>query len=278
MTHTARQHVAPVAPPAVVPSSAAGFSLDQASVTIGDRTVLHPVSLDIPVGRVTALVGHNGSGKSTLLKVLARQIAVTSGSVHYGGQSLTAWGDRPFARKVAYLPQEAPAAAGMLVRELVALGRYPWHGALGRIGRHDRDRIDEALALTGTDTLADRRVETLSGGERQRVWLAMLVAQEAECMLLDEPISALDIGHQLEVMGLIARLSRDKGLGVLVVLHDINTAARFCDDIIALRQGRLIVRDGPAGIMTPDRLRAIYGVAMTVMRHPASGRPVAIAE
>ncbi len=122
---------------------------------------------------------------------------------------------------------------GLLVKELVALGRYPWHGALGRFSKTDREKVDEAMTLTDVVGMADRLVETLSGGERQRVWLAMLVAQDAECLLLDEPISALDIAHQIEVLSLVQGLSHTRGLGVLLVLHDVNMAVRFCDEIIA---------------------------------------------
>jgi len=156
----------------------------------------------------------------------------------------------------------------------VALGRYPWHGALGRFGTADREKVEEAMALTDVVTFADRVVDTLSGGERQRVWLAMLVAQDAECLLLDEPISALDVAHQVEVLSLVHRLSQEKGLGVVVVLHDVNLAARFCDEIIALHKGRLISRGAPSQIMTADRLQSIYGIAMGVLPHPDTGQPL----
>jgi iron-chelate-transporting ATPase len=130
------------------------------------------------------------------------------------------------------------------------------------------------MALTDVEAFADRLVDTLSGGERQRAWLAMLVAQDAECLLLDEPISALDIAHQVEVLSLVQRLSRDRGVGVVVVLHDVNMAARFCDEILALRGGRLIARGAPDAIMTPAELEAIYGVPMGVMPHPETGRAI----
>ncbi|CDZ28709.1 Iron(3+)-hydroxamate import ATP-binding protein FhuC [Neorhizobium galegae bv. officinalis] len=164
----------------------------------------------------------------------------------------------------------------MLVKELVALGRYPWHGALGRFGKTDRDKVDEAMSLTDVAGMADRLVDTLSGGERQRVWLAMLVAQDAECLLLDEPISALDVAHQIEVLSLVQRLSHSRGLGVLLVLHDVNMAARFCDEIIALHTGRMIVRGAPQAIMTPEALKEIYGLNMAIASHPRNGLLVAM--
>ncbi|OJY00715.1 MAG: iron-hydroxamate transporter ATP-binding subunit [Rhizobiales bacterium 62-17] len=250
------------------------FQLDDVTFAIPERRLLEPLTMTLPARRVVGLIGHNGSGKSTLLKLLARQQPVSSGTVRFEGRALRDWGDRPFARKVAYLPQQTPPASGMLVKELVALGRYPWHGALGRFGQTDRDKVAEAMKLTDVEPFADRLVDTLSGGERQRVWLAMLVAQDAECLLLDEPISALDVAHQIEVLALVQRLARERGLGVVVVLHDVNMAARFCDEIIALHSGKLIARGAPAEIMTPAALQSIYGVAMDIMPHPVSGLPI----
>ncbi|GAB1582175.1 MULTISPECIES: ATP-binding cassette domain-containing protein [Phyllobacteriaceae] len=250
------------------------YQLDAVSFAVAGRELLQPLTLSLPARRVIGLIGHNGSGKSTLIKLLARQQQPTGGEVRFEGRPLAQWGDRQFARKVAYLPQQTPPASGMLVKELVALGRYPWHGALGRFSRIDREKVDEAIELTDIAPFADRLVDTLSGGERQRVWLAMLVAQDAECLLLDEPISALDVAHQMEVLSLVHRLSQTKGIGVLVVLHDVNMAARFCDELVALHTGRLIARGTPAEIMVPEELQRIYGVAMDVIPHPGSGIPV----
>lgn len=244
--------------------------------SIPGRILLDLPSFPLFSRRVTGLIGHNGSGKSTLLKILARQQPLDAGKASFEGRPLGSWSHRAFARKVGYLPQYTPAAAGLLVRELVALGRYPWHGALGRFGEADRRKVEEALDLTDTARFADRLVDTLSGGERQRVWLAMLIAQDAGCLLLDEPISALDVAHQVEVLSLVRRLSRERGIGVVMVLHDVNMAARFCDEIVALRGGRLIARGTPAAIMTPERLGAIYGLPMSVIPHPETGQPVGL--
>ncbi|MBR0646339.1 ATP-binding cassette domain-containing protein [Plastoroseomonas hellenica] len=251
------------------------FTLEDATFRVGAATLLQPLRLEIPEGRVIGLIGHNGSGKSTLLKLLARQQPPSSGGISFRGRPLHSWGHRALARAVAYLPQDTPPTDGMLVRELVALGRYPWHGALGRFGAEDRRKVAEAMALTEVEGFAERQVETLSGGERQRVWLAMLVAQDATCLLLDEPISALDIAHQVEVLALIRRLSRERSLSVIVVLHDINMAARTCDEILALKGGHLLMRGSPGDIMAPERLQAIYGLSLGIMPHPQSGEPIA---
>lgn len=250
------------------------FALDGVSFSIPGRVLLEPLTLTLPARKVVGLIGHNGSGKSTLVKLLARQQPASAGTIRFEGKALKEWGDRPFARKVAYLPQHTPPAQGMLVKELVALGRYPWHGALGRFGQVDRDKVAEAMALTDIEPFADRLVDTLSGGERQRAWLAMLVAQDAECLLLDEPISALDVAHQVEVLSLVHRLAAERGLGVVVVLHDVNMAARFCDEILALHSGKLIARGAPEEIMTPEQLQAIYGIPIGIMRHPETSYPI----
>ncbi|KKX33260.1 ATP-binding cassette domain-containing protein [Rhizobium sp. LC145] len=254
------------------------LSLKEVSFAIEGRVLLHPLSLDLPAGRSIALIGHNGSGKSTLLKLIGRQQEPASGKILFEGRALETWPARAFARRLAYLPQRTPAAPGMLVKELVALGRYPWHGALGRFTAADHAKVEEAIELTGIGPFADRMVDSLSGGERQRVWLAMLVAQDATCLLLDEPISALDIGHQLEVLQLTHDLCREKGITIITVLHDVNMAARFCDQIIALHSGRLIANGRPDEVMTPEELARIYDVRMDIIHQPSSGRLVALAQ
>jgi ferric hydroxamate transport system ATP-binding protein len=253
------------------------LSIKDASFEISGKVLLHPLRLDLAAGHSIALIGHNGSGKSTLLKLIGRQHAPTTGAIHFEGQPLESWGARAFARRLAYLPQRTPSAPGMLTKELVALGRYPWHGALGRFGATDKAKVEEAIELTGIGDFADRMVDTLSGGERQRVWLAMLVAQDATCLLLDEPISALDIGHQLEVLSLTHDLCRQKGITIITVLHDVNMAARFCDRIIALHSGRLIANGTPQEIMTTDELARIYDVEMDILLQPSNNQRVALA-
>ncbi|TPK01127.1 ATP-binding cassette domain-containing protein [Mesorhizobium sp. B1-1-6] len=250
------------------------FHIDTVRFAVGERTLLGPVSLELQCARVYGLIGHNGSGKSTLVKLLARQQPASSGAITFARRPLAQWGARELARALAYLPQTTPAATGLTVRELAALGRYPWHGALGRFGQDDRRHVEEALALTDMAGFADRLVDELSGGERQRAWLAMLVAQNAGVMLLDEPISALDIAHQVEVLGLVRDLSRKRDLCVVVVLHDPNMAARYCDELIALKDGRLLTRGTPGEIMQGDVLKGIFGVEMGVFAHPVTGQPV----
>ena len=241
------------------------FSVYNIHLTIDGREILSDVTLEFPAGEVVALVGHNGSGKSSLLKILARQLTATAGTSAYADRELATYDTRSFARTIAYLPQDLSTSSDMTVRELVACGRYPWHGALGRFSAEDREKVDAAIQATGIEAYADRLVGTLSGGERQRAWIAMLVAQDASCLLLDEPTAALDIAHQLEVLSLIRQLAHDAGKSVVVVLHDINMAARFCDRIHALKSGRVVASGLPAEILAPDTLYSIYGIEMNVI-------------
>lgn len=252
----------------------ASFSLNDVTFRVPGRTLLHSLSLTFPTGKVTGLIGHNGSGKSTLLKMLGRHQAPSEGEIMLAGQPLDSWSSKAFARMVAYLPQQLPAAEGMTVRELVAIGRYPWHGALGRFGTADREKVEEAIALVGLKPFAHRLVDSLSGGERQRAWIAMLVAQDSRCLLLDEPTSALDIAHQVEVHALIHRLSAERGLTVIAVLHDINMAARYCDWMVALRGGETIAQGTPADLMNSATLEQIYGIPMGILPHPSGSAPV----
>lgn len=250
------------------------FTLTNVLFRVPGRTLLHPLSLTFPAGNVTGLIGHNGSGKSTLIKMLGRHQPPSDGTILLNDKPLARWSGKAFAREVGYLPQQLPQAEGMTVRELVAIGRYPWHGALGRFGAADRERVQEAIALVGLSGLAGRLVDSLSGGERQRAWLAMLVAQDTRCLLLDEPTSALDIAHQIEVLSLIQRLSRERGLTVITVLHDINMAARFCDRLVALRDGKMIAEGTPEAMMRSDILEHIYGIRMGILPHPGGLSPV----
>ena len=250
------------------------FALEQVSFSVPGRVLLQPLSFSFPQGKVCGLIGHNGSGKSTLLKILGRHHNASAGEVRLNDKSLSEWDSKAFARQVAYLPQQLPPAEGMTVRELVALGRYPWHGALGRFTAADREHVEEAIKLVGLQPFATRLVDSLSGGERQRAWLAMTVAQDSSCLLLDEPTSALDIAHQVEVLELIKDMSHQRGLTVIAVLHDINMAARYCDYIAALRGGEIIAQGAPQELMQGDVLEEIYGIPMGILPHPRGGAPV----
>ena len=241
------------------------FEVRELAVHIGSTAILHNISLAFNEGQVTALLGHNGSGKSTLLKSLARQIPACAGEVRLEGKTAKSLGARAFARIVGYLPQHPPGTDGLTVRELVALGRYPWRGPLGRYSEKDHSLIDQAIADTDLKPFQHRSVDTLSGGERQRAWIAMLLAQQTRCLLLDEPISALDVKHQVETLRLVQRLASQRELTVIVVLHDVDLASRFCDRLVALKAGQVVADGTPAEIMDSQILESIYSVPMGVM-------------
>lgn len=250
------------------------FTVEKASFAIPARTLLHPISLTFEQGKVYGLIGHNGSGKSTLIKLLAKQQPLSSGSIAFDGKNLTAWSNRDFAKQVAYLPQHLPNATNLTARELIAMGRYAWNGLFGRNKLEDEKAIANALALTHTEKFADQLVDVLSGGERSRIWLAMLLAQQSKFLLLDEPLAALDIAHQVEVMQLVQKLSRELNLGVIIVIHDINLASRFCDQLVALHSGKLLAQGDSVEIVNSPMLKAIYGIDLNVIPHPETQRPV----
>ena len=241
------------------------FDVRDLAVHIGSTAILHNINLAFNEGQVTALLGHNGSGKSTLLKTLARQIPASAGEVRLEGEAAKSLGARAFARIVGYLPQHPPGTDGLTVRELIALGRYPWRGPLGRYSDADYALIDQAIADTDLKPFEHRAVDTLSGGERQRAWIAMLLAQQTRCLLLDEPISALDVKHQVETLRLVQRLACQRELTVIVVLHDVDLASRFCDRLVALKAGQVVADGTPAEIMDSQILESIYSVPMGVM-------------
>lgn len=242
----------------------------------GDNTVLQVDRIAVDGTGLTAILGHNGSGKSTLMKVLAKQLRPNTGSVSLDGQSLESFAQRELARRIAYLPQQLPEAAGMTVSELVGLGRFAWRGTVRRFTDEDRDIAQNAMRMTGVDHFADRQADSLSGGERQRAWVAMLLAQAAPTLLLDEPTSALDLAHQYELVALLRRLNREASRSVVVVLHDINLAARFADRLVVLKSGCIAFDGPPDALLRPHLLSELFGVQIDLVDHAPSGRPIAV--
>lgn len=251
------------------------FDLETLRVARDGRDILHIDRLSLGGEGMTAVLGHNGSGKSTLMGVLARQIRPDAGRITLGGQSLDGFRQKELARRISFLPQRLPPVAGLSVRDLAGLGRFAWRGALGRMGPADHAVIAQAMRDTGCAELADHLVDSASGGERQRAWIAMLLAQQAPVLLLDEPTAALDLAHAYEVMALLHRLAREAGRHVLTVLHDINLAARYADRIVALKAGRVAFDGPPRALLDRQVLRDLYGIEMTLLPHP-DGPPQAV--
>lgn len=243
------------------------------SVDYPGRAVLEALSLDIPDGRVTAIVGPNACGKSTLLRALARLIPLACGQVTLDGRPIDRQPSRQVARQLAILPQSPVAPEGLTVFDLVRRGRTPHQSALRQWSRADAEAVARALTLTGLKDLSGRRLDTLSGGQRQRAWIAMALAQDTDLLLLDEPTTYLDLPHQIEILALVRKLNRDTGRTVAMVLHDINLAARFADHMIALKAGRVRYQGPPAEIVTAGMMQEIFSLPCTVITDPVNGHP-----
>lgn len=245
-------------------------------VGYGELVVLDGVTLQVPSGKITALVGRNGCGKSTLLKTMARILKPSRGKVYLDGEEVLAMSTREVARKLAILPQSPSAPSSMTVRGLVELGRYPHQNLLGQKTAEDVRAVGWALEVTGLEELALRHLSELSGGQRQRAWIAMALAQGTELLLLDEPTTYLDMAHQLEVLELLRRLNTQEGKTVVMVVHDLNHATRYADHMVAVLDGRVVSEGPPGELLTPDFFVEVFGVRARVLADEDGGRPLCL--
>ena len=241
-----------------------------------DKVVVPDLDIHLPVGRITSIVGPNGCGKSTTLRALSRLLKPKGGSVLLDGEEISELPTKEVARRLAILPQGPTPPAGLTVERLVWHGRYPHQGALGSTGPADAQAVKWALQQTEMQAFADRALDSLSGGERQRAWVAMALAQQTPILLLDEPTTFLDLGHQLEVLELLSKLNREMGITIVMVLHELNQAARYSDYLIALKEGRMWTQGAPEEVLTVDLLRDVFGVEADVLMEATSGRPYSI--
>jgi iron complex transport system ATP-binding protein len=238
----------------------------------GDEPVIDGESVAVRPGAVTALVGPNGSGKSTLLKGLANQLAPDSGSVLLDGQGIQSFGTKELARKLGLLSQESTSPDSITVEDLVYHGRYPHRGFFERVTEADERAVDRAIELAGCDHLRDREVGSLSGGQKQLAWIAMALAQETDVLLLDEPTTFLDLHHQLEVMEIVETLRDESSITVVVVLHDIQQAARLADEMVALKDGEIRALGAPADVVTEELLATVFEIDAAVDLTPRGPR------
>ncbi|ABG03390.1 ABC transporter related [Rubrobacter xylanophilus DSM 9941] len=241
-----------------------------------EATVIDGLEVEVPPGRITSVVGPNGCGKSTLLRSLARLLRPRGGGVYLDGKEIFSLPTREVARRLGILPQSPEAPEGLTVRELAAQGRYPHQSWLSQWSASDERAVERALQKTGMLPLADRPLDTLSGGQRQRAWISMALAQETETLLLDEPTTFLDLAHQLEVLQLLGRLNAEEGRTVVMVLHDLNNAARYSHHVIALHDGGVYAAGPPEEVVTPELLRDVFHVEADVVADPRTGLPLCV--
>ena len=241
----------------------------------GDRVVSTRLSVDVPDGALTAVVGPNACGKSTMLRALVRLLRPVEGTVTFDGTDIGTIAAKRFARSVAFLPQEPSAPDDIRVRQLVARGRFPHQSLFSGWSEADQEAVTGAMAAARITDLAERLVQELSGGQRQRVWVAMALAQRTPHLLLDEPTSFLDITHQYQLLALLSRL-RDEGRTVITVLHDVNQACRFADHVIAMRNGAVVAEGAPADIVDAALIKEVFDLPCLVLPDPVTGTPMVV--
>ncbi len=227
-------------------------------------------------GKVTSIIGANGCGKSTVLKAVGRIIPCAGGTVIVNGTSLTDLTSREIARQMAILPQSPQAPGTLTCSELVAYGRFPYQKGLGRLSKEDKEIVAWALEVTQMGDFANREIANLSGGQRQRVWIAMALAQQTGIILLDEPTTYLDLCHQLEVLELLAKLNREEGRTIIMVLHDLNLASRYSDFLLAMQKGQVYAYGEPQEIMTEEMLAACFGIEGEILQDRRTGKPMCL--
>ncbi|WP_193103212.1 ABC transporter ATP-binding protein [Brachybacterium sp. FME24] len=240
----------------------------------GDRTVIDGLDLSVLPGKVTAIVGANASGKSTLLRSMSRLLTPQKGRVLLDGEQVHRMPAKHLARTLGLLPQSPITPEGIAVADLVGRGRHPHQGIFTRWSTADDEAVAAALDTTRTAELADRPVDELSGGQRQRVWIAMALAQDTDLLLLDEPTTFLDVSHQIEVLDLLTDLNRSRGITVVMVLHDLNLAARYCDQLVMIADGTVHASGTPAEVLTEDSVHEVFGLTNRIITDPVSGLPL----
>jgi iron complex transport system ATP-binding protein len=242
----------------------------------GEMDIVKNLNIEIPDGKITTIIGPNGCGKSTVLKTMSRILTAKSGSVYLDGKEIFKESTKKIAQKLAILPQSPDAPEGLTVAELVSYGRFPYQKGLGKLKDEDKEVIEWALQVTGIAPFKDRPVDALSGGQRQRVWIAMALAQETDIILLDEPTTYLDLSHQLEVLELLHHLNVAENRTIVMVLHDLNQAARFAHHIIAMKDGEIIKKGKAEEIMTPQVLRNVFNIDAEIGIDPRTRKPVCL--
>lgn len=241
-----------------------------------DKLIVENLNISLPKGKITTIIGPNGCGKSTILKTVGRIIKPKSGAVYLNGKDINTAPVKEVAKNMAILPQSPTAPAGLTVGELVQYGRFPHQKGMAKLTDEDKRIVNWALEVTKLQEYEVTEVDNLSGGQRQRVWIAMALAQQTDLILLDEPTTYLDLTYQLEVLELLYRLNRSEGRTIVMVLHDLNLAARFADYIIAARDGKVVCHGTPEEVITEEVLKTTFQIDACVGKDPRTGRPTCI--
>ncbi|MDN5915584.1 MAG: ABC transporter ATP-binding protein [Pseudonocardia sp.] len=241
-----------------------------------EHTVVEDLSVSVPDARITAIVGPNACGKSTLLRGLARLLRPSAGTVLLDGEDISRLAPVTLATRLGMLPQQPVAPDGITVADLVGRGRHPHQRWFRQWSEADEQAVTDALAATGLDELAERGVDELSGGQRQRVWIALALAQGPSIMLLDEPTTFLDLAHQLDVLDLLRRLNAERATTIVMVLHDLELAARYAHHLIAMRDGRVEAEGPPGEVVTEETVHRVFGVEAMVMPDPLTHTPLVL--
>ncbi|GGN24876.1 MULTISPECIES: ABC transporter ATP-binding protein [Marinomonas] len=250
--------------------------VDSLSAGYGDKTILEDITLKIAPGQITSIIGANACGKSTLLRTMSRLLTPSKGQVLLDGKSIHKSPTRQLAQTLGLLPQSPTAPEGITVGDLVSRGRYPHQRLMSRWNKADDEAVAKALETTQTTELLEKDVDELSGGQRQRVWIAMALAQETEILLLDEPTTFLDVAHQIEVLDLLVDLNKSRGTTIVLVLHDLNLAARYSDQLIAMQQGRVFTYGTATQVITEATVQTVFGLNNQIVSDPISGSPMVL--
>lgn len=246
------------------------------NISYGDLQIVKDLNLEIPKGKITTIIGSNGCGKSTILKTIARILKPSSGEIFINGKELNSQSSKDLAKVMGVLPQSPKAPNGLTVEELIAYGRFPHQSGFGKLKKEDKDIIKWSLEKTGLLEFKDRPIEDLSGGQRQRAWIAMSLAQQTDILLLDEPTTYLDLAHQLEILELLKELNKTEGRTIVMVIHELNNAARFADHMIGVKKGKIVCKGSAYEVMTKENLREIFNIDAEIINDPRHGKPVCI--
>lgn len=255
-------------------SSVSNLTTQQIAVSYQENNIIKEMTVEIPEGQVTSIIGPNGCGKSTLLKAMSRTLKPNSGAVYLNGRNIHDMKTKEVAKEMAILTQSPETPQTLTVQQLVAFGRYPHRKRVGGLTPADKEAIDKAIFDTGMAEFQDRTLDALSGGQRQRAWIAMALAQETDLLLLDEPTTYLDMAHQLEVLELLQKLNREENRTIVMVLHDLNQAARFSDHLIAIKNGEIQHYGSSHEVVCQKVLRRVFGIDAYVVQDPRTGKPL----